>query len=337
MRKAISRRLSLLSIVLVFLMQPLFAGFKEAATAYRDKKYKEAIQQIKPDLDQDPNWEPGHRILGLCYLELGDNAQAISALSQAVKLNSPVFPTYFGLAQAYCNRKEYDKCIGALNQGEPIAAKGKTADQDKEKLYRYRATAYFNAGNYNNAVSDLTNTIRLNSSNPSDYYYLGCAYIQLGRTDEGISALEKSLSMKAGQSAVTDLLGKAYFGKGFSSLTAKQYASAVQFLLKSKEYDPKNGNTYFRLGEAYLFLKNYPEAEKSLNQSMNFLSNDADAYERLGLVFEKQKKWDAALDAYKKADQISSSKALKDAMTRVIENKKNPDQGAAKTQGAKTR
>jgi tetratricopeptide (TPR) repeat protein len=84
-------------------------------------------------------------------------------------------------------------------------------------------------------------------------------------------------------------------------------------------------------------LKNYPEAEKALNQSMNFLSNDADAYERLGLVFEKQKKWDAALDAYKKADQISSSKALKDAMTRVIENKKNPDQGTPKTQGAKTR
>ncbi len=337
MRNAKLRWLSFLPIALVFLMQPLRADFREAVKNYNQKKFKEAIQALKPDLEQNPDWEPGHRILGLCYLELGDNAQAISSLSQAIKLNSKAFSTFFGLAQAHFNRKEYDKCVQALNQGEPFAAKEKNPETEKAKLFRFRASANFNAGNFDNAVTDLTNAIRINPSNASDYYYLGYAYIKLGRTDEGIPALEKSLSMKTGQDSVTDLLGKAYFDKGVTALTAKQYAEAVQFFLKSKDYDSKNGHVYYRLGEAYLFQKNYAEAEKALNQSMNFLSNDVDAYERLGLVYEKQKKWDAALGAYKKADQLSSTKALKEAITRVTENKKNPEQPAAKTQGAKTR
>jgi tetratricopeptide (TPR) repeat protein len=336
MRKAIFCRLSLLSIIIIFLMQPLFAGFKEAAIAYRDKKYKEAIQQIKPDLDQDPNWEPGHRILGLCYLALGDNAQAISEFSQAVKLKSEAFSTYLGLAQAYFNRKEYDKSISTLNQGEPFAIKEKDPKQ-KVKLYELRGSANFRIRNFADAISDLTNAIRLDPSDWSDFFALGASYLNLDRMDEAIQALEKSMTMKPGQSATTDLLGKAYFQKGIISLTGKQYAIAVQSLLKAKDFDTTNGHIHYRLAEAYLFQKNYLEAEKSLNQSLTLLPGNVDAYERLGLIYEKQKKWDAALSAYKKADQINTSTALKESIARVTENKKNPDQGAAKPQGAKTR
>jgi cytochrome c-type biogenesis protein CcmH/NrfG len=47
-----------------------------------------------------------------------------------------------------------------------------------------------------------------------------------------------------------------------------------------------------------------------------------DVYGRLGLVYEKQKKWDPALTAYRKADELSPAKWIKDAIARVTENKK---------------
>ena len=42
---------------------------------------------------------------------------------------------------------------------------------------------------------------------------------------------------------------------------------------------------------------------------------------RLGLAFEKQKKWDLALNAYRKANQLNSSYGAKD-IERVNQEKK---------------
>ncbi len=43
---------------------------------------------------------------------------------------------------------------------------------------------------------------------------------------------------------------------------------------------------------------------------------------RMGFVYEKQKKWPQALNAYKKAEEIKSSKEIKQAIARVNENMK---------------
>jgi hypothetical protein len=42
----------------------------------------------------------------------------------------------------------------------------------------------------------------------------------------------------------------------------------------------------------------------------------------MGYVYENQKKWDQALNSYKRADEMSPSKKIKDAIARVNENKK---------------
>jgi cytochrome c-type biogenesis protein CcmH/NrfG len=52
------------------------------------------------------------------------------------------------------------------------------------------------------------------------------------------------------------------------------------------------------------------------------MPHSLEAYTRLSLVYEKQNKLDLALNAYKKADEISPSKSTKDAIARVTDNKK---------------
>jgi tetratricopeptide (TPR) repeat protein len=96
----------------------------------------------------------------------------------------------------------------------------------------------------------------------------------------------------------------------------------VQALLKAKDFNPKDGYTFYNLGEAYQFQKNYAEAEKALNQAIVLMPKSPEAHWKLGYVYEKLKKWDPALNVYKKADEISPSKATKEAIARVTENKK---------------
>jgi tetratricopeptide (TPR) repeat protein len=301
---------------------PVQADYKQAVIFYNQRGYEKAIQELKPDLDRNPDWEFGHRLLGLCYLGLKNNALAVSSLSRAVQLKSAVFSTYYGLGQAYFNMQKYDNCIAALNQGEPLTAKEKEPEKERAKLYKLRGSAYYRMDKFSDAASDLTNSLRVNQSDWADFSMLGISYFNLNRTDEAIQTLEKALSMKPGQSAVVEMLGKAYFKKGFAALSGKQYPAAEQSLLKAKDYDPKNGYIYYNLAEAYLFEKKYSEAEKAYSQAADLIPRNPDVYGRLGLVYEKQKKWDLALSVYKKADEISPAKWIKEAIARVNENKK---------------
>src|SRR4029434_11356281 len=67
---------------------PLRADYKVAVTYYNQGRFDKAIQELKPELDQNPDWEFGHRLVGLSYLSLKNNALAVSSLTRAVQLKS---------------------------------------------------------------------------------------------------------------------------------------------------------------------------------------------------------------------------------------------------------
>jgi tetratricopeptide (TPR) repeat protein len=303
-------------------MQPAQADYKQAVAFYNQGQFDKAIQELKSDLDRNPDWEFGYRLLGLSYLGLKNNALAVSALSRAVQLKSTSFATYSGLGRAYFSMQKYDNCISVLNQGEQFVAKEKEPEKERAKLCKFRGSAYFQIGKYDEAANDLTNAIRVNQSDWSDYFKLGFSYMKLNRVDDAAQALEKALSMKPGDSKTIALLADAYLQKGSTALTGKQYSAAMQYLLKAKDYDPKNGYIYYNLAEAYLFQKKYPEAEKALSQAADLMPQNVQIFWRTGFVYEKQKKWPQALNAYQKADQIKPSKEIKDAIIRVKENMK---------------
>ncbi len=294
------------------------ADYKQAVAYYAQGKYDKAIQELKPDLDQNPDWEFGHRLVGLCYLNLKNNALAISSLTRAVQLKSKEFSTYYGLGQAYFNMQKYDDCIQALTQGESLA---KPADE--YKMHHLRAAAFFRESRYNETVNEVTEALRHGNGDWTDYSQLGIAYHNLRRYDEAIQALQKSAALNPGQSTTSEFLGKAFLAKGAQALEGKQYAQALDMLRKAKDFNPKDGYVYYNMAEALLFQKNYAEAEKSLLQAQDLLPKNADVQVRLGLVYEKQKKWDAALKAYQNALEITPAPGIKDAISRVNEEKKH--------------
>jgi tetratricopeptide (TPR) repeat protein len=302
-----------------FLMAlPGMADWKQAVAYYNQGQYDKAIQEVKPDLDKNPDWEPGHRLVGLCYLNLKNNALAIVELSRAVQLKSTVFVTFQGLAQAYFNSDRLDNCIQTLTQGEPLAKQ----PSEQYTLHHLRGSAYYRQQKYEQAISDLTEAIRIKPGEWADFSQLGVAYYSLNRHDEAAQALQKALAIKPGDGITTQMLGKSYFKQGVGALATKQYTQAIDLLRKAGTYIPNDGYVFYNVGEACLFLSNYLEAEKAFNQALSLLPRNADVFHRLGLVYEKQKKWDLSLNAYRNANEITSSPQLKEAIARVTELKK---------------
>jgi tetratricopeptide (TPR) repeat protein len=315
-------RIRVLLLLVPFLAASAFADYKQAVAYYMQGRYDKAIQELKPDLDQNPDWEFGHRLAGLCYLKLRNNALAISSLTRAVALKSKAFSTYLGLGQAYFNMQRYDSCLDALNQGEQFLASEKEPEKERYKLLQLRGYAYYQLQNFEQAVSALQASIRISSAEWADFSQLGIAFYNLKRDDEAIQALLKALAMKPGHSVTAEYLARAYFRKGITALSAKQYDQALDFLRKARDYNPKDGFIYYNMAEADIFQKNYTDAEKSLNQALEIMPRSAEVFQRLGLVYEKQKRWDLALNSYQKAYELNQSPGLKEAIDRVNELKK---------------
>ena len=320
MKRCFFIQLSFLLLSAWATVRPALADYKQAVAYYSQGDYNRAIQELKPDLDKSPDWEFGHRLLGLCYLNIDNNALAVSSLSRAAELKSTAFATYFGLGQAYFNMKRYNDAVSALNRAEQLAANEENPEAEKTKVNIVRGTAYYRTNNFSEAVNDLREAIRSETSDWTLFFMLGASYFNTNRTDETIQTLEKAVALKPGDASIGDILGKAYLKKGTQSLSEKRYQDAVQSLLKAKTYDSNNGYVNYNLAEAYLFEKRYAEAEKELTTAISRLPDNAGVFTRLGLVYERQNKHDQALNAYRKAYELDPSQELKETVDRVSGN-----------------
>lgn len=294
------------------------ADYKQAVAYYKQGRYDRAIQELKPDLDANPDWEFGHRLMGLCYLNLKNNALAIASLTRAVQLKSTAFATYQGLAQANYNIGRFENCIQALDEGARYAKES----SDQYYLYYLRGSAYYRLEKFQEAAAELTAAVRLRPGDWTSFSQLGICYYNLDRQDEAVEALQKALTLKPGHNVTAEFLGKAYFKKGVAALSAKRYPEAIDWFQKARDYMPDNGYVHYNIAEALLFQGKYPEAEKALNQALTLMPRSAEVFQRLGLVYEKQKKWDLAINAYQKADEINPLASLKEAIKRVTELRK---------------
>lgn len=296
---------------LIFLPS-LSADYKLAVAYYSQGNYQKAIDELAPDMETNPNWEFGHRLIGLSHLALKNNSLAITSLIRAVQLKSTTPSVYIGLAQAYLNLDRFDKCIEALNQGEPFAK-----DQDRYRLYRLRGSAYFQMKKYPETISDINTAMQSHAGEWNDYWELGVSYYRIEHTEEAVQALTKALAAKPEHAPSAELLGKCYFKQGITALATKQYENALNLFRLSLERNPKDAYTYYNMAEAMLFLKKYAEAEKALLQAITLNTQSSEAHQRLGLVYEKQKKWTQALAAYQKAAAIKPSAGTAEAIKRL--------------------
>ncbi len=294
------------------------ADYKQAVAFFNQGRFEKVIQELKPDLEASPDWEFGHRLMGLSYLRLRNNALAISSLSRAVQLESKTPGTFLALGEAYFNMRRYDRCIEILNKGEELVK----AANDRHLLFHIRGSAHYMLESYDDAARQLTAAIRYKGSEWTDFSQLGIAYCNLDRLDESIEALNKALALKPGHNATTEFLGKAYFKKGVEALTGKDYDQALDYFGKARLNNPSDGYIYYNMAEAQLFQQDYGQAEQSLNKALELMPRSAEVFQRLGLVLEKQKKWDLSLNAYQKALELRPSPPLEESVKRVTELKK---------------
>ncbi|MCX6162156.1 MAG: tetratricopeptide repeat protein [Ignavibacteriae bacterium] len=165
---------------------------------------------------------------------------------------------------------------------------------------------------FNEAIADLSESIRLGTLIPGAYHYRGMSFKMLGKYGEALPDLSKAIELNPylkglyfGRGEIHDLLGKyeegikdfteeirlspdfggAYYMRGLLQFKLKGFREAVDDYLKAIELNPSLSWAYSNAGYAYLRLHDYDNAIICFEKCLLNPKHKYDIYLGLALTY----------------------------------------------------
>lgn len=335
--------LILAALCLLFAGSGVQAGFDEGMNYFKAGKYLEAAAEFQELVDESPDYDYGHFMLGVCYVKTGKPGDGERSFLRAIELNGDKFEYHFALANVYQQKGQFANVISTLNTAEPLVpephkynfyqlrgfaeASSKDwepaiADLEKAAAIKTDPTvltqlgkAYFSVGQYAKAVEKLNAASRLEPENAEIYQLTAEALLNVAakegseaqkerRYGEALTSAEKYLSKAPNDKEARYLVGRAALGAG-------KYDEAVEAFTKVLDKDPDHCNAMANLGKAFVAKKDWPNALRSLENATTCSPGMAIAWQNKGFVLQKMgseqksvEHYEQAIGAYTQANQL---------------------------------
>ena len=154
---------------------------------------------------------------------------------------------------------------------------------NSERGYRLRAMVWQAKKNYDNAIADYSESIRINPENEDMYNERGWSLALKGDYDRAIADCNIAIKLKPNFANAYDSRAFAYAGK-------KDYDRAISDYTKALQLDPKMEGSYLERGKAYTAKGEY---KKAADDFVKFLQMSEDS--------EKIKEAKAGIERIQKA------------------------------------
>ena len=288
--------------------------YRKGLSHFKQGQYREAIDEFEPLVKEHPNYESGHRILGLSCLHLKQYEKAISELRTALRLKQDAVETYLGLGQAYYNSRRFREVIPTLNQAVPYAK----SPRSRHDLLRMRGSAAYNLAQYELAVSDLQEASRIQKGSPSELLQLGLAHYHLQRLEPAEQALRQVLTYDPNHAEANRFLHMISYQKGVRMIEEGLYSEAAEAIFAYTERFPEDAQAWFNLGLAHLFADNLEAAKAAFLREVRLRPDSSgESFDRLGYIYEKTKEYQKALEHYQKAAELTGSSEARASVDRI--------------------
>ena len=135
-----------------------------------------------------------------------------------------------------------------------------------------------NAGQYEEAITKLSEAISADPSNPVYYYYRGVAFERSENSDKAVMDYQKAAELKPDFTMPLSRAGVIFAKKG-------DFEKAVEFYKKATDLGEKDPETFYNYGICLVNIGNSSEAKMVFEQLLTLDPNYSDAYYRLGIVY----------------------------------------------------
>ena len=165
---------------------------------------------------------------------------------------------------------------------------GQETPENLSAAYETRGVAYEDKGDYDHAIPDLNESIRLNPHVAASFYSRGIAYNRKGEFDRALQDYNEAIRLKPDFESAYDAQGRSYRNKGDYDRAIQDYNNAIRL----------NSNyavAYNDRGESFFHKGDYGRALQDYNEAIRRNPNQIVAYNNRGLAYLIQNKLTAAI------------------------------------------
>lgn len=189
-------------------------------------------------------------ILGICYIQTKDYAQARRAFGKMFDVPPDSAPSYLFTARMLL-RQEYDPVA------EEYALKAAALDPKLPLVHFLLGELYIYKSRIPEAVAEFQKELAINPAHAATYYKLADAYSRIQKFEEAERLLQRSIWLDSTSTGPYILMGKVLEKKG-------EFDLAVRALQRAASMDPNNPTTHHLLGQTYRDMGKKDEAESEL-------------------------------------------------------------------------
>ena len=194
-----------------------FAG---ADSAYRAKRYGEAVSGFTTYTQNKPSNPFGFYMLGLSAWKSGDLKTAEQAFRQSLTLDSTHVKSYLNLSRVQIEAGQPDSALVTLEQVLKI-------DESSSEAYRLQGRAHDALGEAAAAVRSYHEALSLAPRDVWSMNNLGLSLIHQGAFDDALRPLARAVQLEPGVATFQNNLGMALERTGHYGAAADAYRSAV--------------------------------------------------------------------------------------------------------------
>lgn len=201
-----------------------------------------------------------------------------------------------------------------------------TASQEFEK-----GLAYFNQGNYDQAIPHFKRATELDPNYGKAYLYLGRSYLNLKKWTQAIQPLRTAfrLEPQESQKEIINILLDALIGAGISEFMKGNFLGSINYLKEGLSLVPQSDRAKNELvrsligyGGTLVSEGNYSEAISAFSDAVKLSPNNADALVGLAKAFLSNGDFLKALQTVQKALAVDSDNRPANTLLReLLQNK----------------
>jgi len=182
-------------------------------------------------------------------------------------------------AKAYLDRGNVHLDEGNYDEAIADYSQAIRLDPNYVAAYNDRGIAYKNIGDNDNAIADYNQAIRLNPNYAAAYNNRGLAYKNIGDNDNAIADYSQAIRLNPNYAAAYNNRGHAYFNIGDNDNAIADYNQVIRL-------DPNYAKAYNNRGYAYFNIGDYDEAITNYNQAIRLNPNYEIAIQNLKIAKE---------------------------------------------------
>lgn len=145
--------------------------------------------------------------------------------------------------------------------------------------FTHRASTYLNQRDFDKAIADCSEAIRLNPKLAEAYSIRGYAYSEKGEFDKAITDYNEAIRLNRHDARTYGNRGRAYYNKGELDKAIADYSEAIRL-------NPKDAKAYWGRGLAY--QSDLDKAILDFTEALRLDPNFGESYFGRGLAYSKK-------------------------------------------------